>query len=245
MNQQKTLIDVGQNLTAINSGWTFSGDVAEKFDDHINKSIPFYKESHQLIINLTDFFISEDSVCYELGCSTGTLIATIADRFKRLKDAKFIGIDCEQSMINKAKEKAKAQKQKNVQFKTADILAYEYELADLIILPYTAQFIAPKQRQILFNMVYDTLNWGGALILFEKTRAPDARFQDMTNQLYIDYKLKEGFLAHEILAKSRSLKRVLEPFSENGNLDLMKRAGFVDIMTVFKYVNFQGFIAIK
>ena len=30
-----------------------------------------------------------------------------------------------------------------------------------------------------------------------------------------------------------------------GNLDLLKRAGFVDIMTVFKYICFEGFLAIK
>ena len=47
------------------------------------------------------------------------------------------------------------------------------------------------------------------------------------------------------LAKARSLKGVLEPFSREGNLGLMQRAGFVDIMSVFKYVCFEGFLAIK
>jgi tRNA (cmo5U34)-methyltransferase len=35
------------------------------------------------------------------------------------------------------------------------------------------------------------------------------------------------------------------PFSTQGNIDLMKRAGFVDIMSILKYVNFEGFLAIK
>ena len=47
------------------------------------------------------------------------------------------------------------------------------------------------------------------------------------------------------IAKARSLKGVLEPFSTAGNLGLMERAGFVDIMSVFKYVCFEGFLAIK
>jgi len=29
------------------------------------------------------------------------------------------------------------------------------------------------------------------------------------------------------------------------NIDLMKRVGFVDFMSVIKYVNFEGFLAIK
>ena len=49
----------------------------------------------------------------------------------------------------------------------------------------------------------------------------------------------------EIINKSRSLKGVLEPFSTEGNLGLLRRAGFQDIMTVFKYVPFEGFLVIK
>ncbi len=65
------------------------------------------------------------------------------------------------------------------------------------------------------------------------------------NQSYIDFKIDNGFSADEILSKSRSLKSVLEPFSSKGNIDLLKRAGFKDILTVFKYLSFEGFLAIK
>ncbi|NDK05551.1 Methyltransferase [Leptospira kirschneri serovar Mozdok] len=82
-------------------------------------------------------------------------------------------------------------------------------------------------------------------MLFEKVRASDARFQDMMTSLYNDYKLEQGFSTDEVISKARSLKGVLEPFSTQGNIDLMKRAGFVDIMTVMKYICFEGFLAIK
>jgi len=49
----------------------------------------------------------------------------------------------------------------------------------------------------------------------------------------------------EIISKTRSLKGVLEPFSTQGNLDLLKRAGFVDIQIIMNYICFQGFLAIK
>jgi tRNA (cmo5U34)-methyltransferase len=49
----------------------------------------------------------------------------------------------------------------------------------------------------------------------------------------------------EVLGKQRSLKGVLEPFSTQGNIDLLKRAGFVDIMTIMKSICFEGFLAIK
>ena len=41
-------------------------------------------------------------------------------------------------------------------------------------------------------------------------------------QTYNEYKISQGFNPNEIIAKSRSLKGVLEPFSTNGNLQLLK-----------------------
>jgi tRNA (cmo5U34)-methyltransferase len=76
-------------------------------------------------------------------------------------------------------------------------------------------------------------------------RGADARFQDIITALYNDYKLRAGYTPDEIINKSRSLKGVLEPFSTQGNLDMLRRAGFVDINTVQKYLCFEGFLAIK
>ena len=76
-------------------------------------------------------------------------------------------------------------------------------------------------------------------------RAPDARFQDIVSTLYNDFKLANGFTGEEIVSKTRSLKGILEPFSTQGNIDLMKRAGFEDIVSVQKYLCFEGFLAIK
>ena len=132
-----------------------------------------------------------------------------------------------------------------VEIREADILEVELEPADLIVSYYTIQFVQPRVRQLLFDKIYNSLNWGGGFLLFEKVRASDARFQDMMSSLYVDFKLQQGFSEQEIVNKSRSLKGVLEPFSTQGNIDLMRRAGFVDIMTVFKHLCFEGFLAIK
>mgnify|MGYP001336674047 CR=1 FL=1 len=81
--------------------------------------------------------------------------------------------------------------------------------------------------------------------MFYKVRGPHPRFQDIITQLYNDFKLRNGFTSEEIVEKTRSLKGVLEPFSTQGNLDLMARAGFKDVVTVQKYLAFEGFLAIK
>ena len=239
------MIKVGDGLSAGNANWNFKGEVALGFDAHVSKSVPLYHEGHKLIAGLSDFFVKNDSTCYEIGCSTGELTLMLAKHNQAKSGARFIGIDVEPDMVKLAEQKKSQKAIDNAIFHVEDALQYEFESADLIVAYYTVQFVKPSQRQLLLNKVYEKLNWGGALILFEKVRANDARFQDITTSLYNDYKLSQGYSPEEIFAKSVSLKGVLEPFSTQGNIDLLKRAGFVDIISVMKYVSFEGFLAIK
>lgn len=235
---------VGDGILAPNANWTFSNDVARGFDQHVAKSVPLYHEGHQLVCELSDFFVKSDSVVYEIGCSTGTLTLRLAAH-NAAKKARFVGVDVEPEMIAVAEGKRSEAGAANVAFLVDDALQMEFEPADMIVAYYTVQFIRPSQRQRLIDRLYQTLQWGGALLLFEKVRGPDARFQDIASRVYDDFKLRQGYTPEEIFAKTRSLKGVLEPFSTQGNIDMLKRAGFTDIMTVMKYVCFEGFLAIK
>ena len=234
--------DVGHGITAGSSAWRFGGDVVPQFDNHVRQSVPFYDVGHDLVGKLSDFFIGDHSVCYDLGCSTGELVRQLAGRHAHRLGTQFIGIDSEADMVTHANQQSAPE---SVQFVVDDICTTQYQHADLIIAYYTVQFVRPRQRQDLINRLYTALNWGGALILFEKVRGADARFQDIFTTLYTEFKQDQLFTADEILAKSRSLKGVLEPFSTQGNLDMLRRAGFLDIVTVMKYLCFEGFLAIK
>ena len=236
------MANVGEKILAENSNWSFKGKVANNFTNHIKKSVPLYEQGHDLICRISDFFLPNNSICYELGVSNGNLIHKLAKRHEK-KKKKFIRIDNEKDM--KKEEKKRFGKLNNTSFFCKDITDYKFKKADLIISYYTIQFIHPRKRQDLLNKIYKTLNWGGAFIMFEKTRGNDARFQDIWTAIYSDFKIEQGFSPEEIINKSRSLKGVLEPFSMKGNFDLLKRSGFEDIATIFKYVPFAGIISIK
>lgn len=239
------MTNAGDNIKTENANWRFDGETAKSFDDHVSKSVPFYREGQTLVCNISDYFIKNDSVVYEIGCSTGELTTKLANHNKSKPNANFVGLDPVSEMIEQANNKKNNKKLNNISFLTEDALSYEFESSDMIISYYTVQFIRPSDRQKLIDKIYASLNWGGAFLLFEKVRAPDARFQDMMTGLYNEYKLEQGYNAEEIVTKSRSLKGVLEPFSTQGNIDMLKRAGFEDIMSVMKYVSFEGFLAIK
>lgn len=236
-------MSVGHNIDVENAGWTFGGKTPETFVEHIRQSVPLYEEGHDLTCQLSDYFVADTSVCYEIGVSTGELLKKLAVHNTSKPGARWIGLDPVDSMIENARQHCADVP--NIEILHEDARLFEFEKADLIVSYYCLQFIPPRDRQELLNKLYESLNWGGALILFEKVRAPDARFQDIITTLYNDFKLKNGFSSEEIVSKTRSLKGILEPFSTQGNLDLLGRAGFVDITTVQKYLAFEGFLAIK
>lgn len=235
-------IHVGEGIAAENARWTFGANVPNTFEGHVAKSVPLYDMGHDLVCKISDYFLSDDSTVYEIGTSTGLLLERLV-KHNQGKKIRWVGIDCEEGMIAKAREKFEGNP--DVTLEVGDVNLMDLEKADLIVSYYCIQFIKPKFRQPLFDKIYNALNWGGAFVLFEKVRGPDARFQDMFTALYHDYKLDQGYSPDEIVGKSRSLKGVLEPFSTQANLDFLKRSGFVDVVSVMKYLCFEGFLAVK
>ena len=234
---------VGDGIVAANAGWTFSGDTTRTFQSHVERSVPFYREGQQLVAQLSDFYIRDDSYVYDIGTSLGAMLGTLRERHAKRTAVRWIGIDTEQDMVALAHERFA--QHSNVSVVQNDIESLRFEPTDFVVSYYTIQFVAPKRRQEVLAKIYEALNWGGAFVWFEKVRAPDARFQDITTLLYNDHKLANGFSADEIIGKSRSLKGVLEPFSTSANLDMLRRAGFSDVVSVFKFLCFEGFLAVK
>lgn len=222
--------------------WSFD-EVAEQFEEHIEQSVPNYRAGHELICRFSDFFLRDDSRVYEIGSSTGTLARQFLEWNMQRPDLYYTGLEISPKMVDFAKSKGVGDKRMNLLCE--DITTFELEPCSLVIGYYTFQFIHPAYRQAVFNKIYEALEWGGALLVFEKVRGPDARFQDYMNQIYSDLKQEAGFSEEEIINKAQSLKGVLEPFSSAGNLGLMQRAGFRDIMSIYKWVCFEGWLAIK
>ena len=130
----------------IKKQFEFDEEVAAVFDDMLERSVPFYKESQKI----TEFFalkhLEEGAILYDLGCSTASLLLNI----HRSLDTKveLIGLDNSQAMLEQAKRKCEAYGAK-IQVYNADILEYEYKKANVFVSNYTLQFIRPLVREEL------------------------------------------------------------------------------------------------
>lgn len=238
------MVNVGNSIQKERGLWDFNGKtLVNNFDEHVSRSVMLYNEGHNLVCYLSDFFCHKNSVCYDLGTSTGELLLKLAKYNKHKPGIQWIGIDAVQDMVDKATQKAAGLN--NIKFVKDDIVTYKYRNADLICAYYTIQFISQNLRLKAIQKVYDSLNCGGAFILFEKIHEDSGLFQDIAVQTYMEYKLNNGFTSEEVLSKSLAIKGVLVSNTSSENIQLLKQAGFKKVIVIFKCICFEGILAIK
>jgi tRNA (cmo5U34)-methyltransferase len=223
----------------------FNSQVAEVFDDMLERSIPCYHQTTAMMASLLQQFCHTGDRVYDLGCSTGTTLLELARQLSDL-DLSFIGIDSSQAMIEKAQlKKQMLSQQRDIHFQIADITETDMEGCGAVLLNYTLQFLRPPVRSRFLKKVHTALRPGGILIVSEKIISHRPVINRAYINLYLNFKRGQGYSETEIAKKREALENVLVPFSIHENLDLLKESGFSQTESFFQWFNFVSFLAIK
>ena len=220
----------------------FDANVAEVFDDMLNRSIPHYQEVLGLSADFALEYARDGSMVLDLGTSTGSMLLEIAAKAR--VPLRLCGIDSSASMLEVARKKLDAYGLE-AQLICGDILQEAFPNSDVIVANYTLQFIRPLEREKLVHKIFNALNSQGVFILSEKVICENKTLDFKMIQYYLQSKKKHGYSEFEISKKREALENVLIPYSENENKIMLKNAGFHHIQTLFCWVNFVTFIAIK
>ena len=224
----------------------FNNNVADKFDDMIRRSVPFYNQIQDMIASLSVHFVQNGTSVYDLGCSTGTTMVNLIKK-NVSKHVKYIGVDLSMPMLKKCKSKLTEKKLVHkCELVQADISGeIEIENASLVLLNWTLQFVRPLHRDKLIKKIYDGLVNNGCLLVVEKVLGQYSLLNRLYIDLYYEYKTKMGYSKLEISQKREALENVLIPYRIEENLELLKKNNFDIIDIFFCWYNFAGFIAIK
>jgi len=225
----------------INKQFEFDNEVADVFDDMIDRSVPFYKENLNLSINILKNYINDNDNILDLGSSTGTFLINLA---KLNPNLKLTGIDNSSAMIQKAQKKAKAFGV-NIDFLEEDFLEYEFGKNKIISANYTIQFIRPIKREKLITKIYNSLEDGGIFLMSEKLISEDKKLNKILIDEYYKYKKEKGYSEYEIAKKREALENVLIPYTELENREMLSTSGFKHIEVIFRWCNFATFLAFK
>jgi len=231
-----------KKINAERGRWKFDSVVASEFDDHVKKSVPFYDQIQDMVCELSDWFIGDNALVYDLGAATGTTIAKLQQHNKH-ENVRYVLIDYSKDMLGKAKENLKGLD--NNHFLPCDISDARIHDASLVVCLYTLHFVKPEKRAAILEEVYRGLKDGGALLLVEKIYGSSAFIDSIYTELYHDLKRKQGLTPLEIENKAISLRGVLKPYTVKRNVEMLEAAGFKEIETFFRCWNFVGIIAIK
>ena len=233
------------HIQSIKEDFAFNEQVAEVFDDMLDRSVPFYGAVIEAIAGLLKNYAPKGGTIYDLGCSTGGTLLELGRRLSHM-EMTLIGVDNSSAMLEKAEKKAEMfSKSKLITFLEADILTHDFSDADVIICNYILQFLRPMVRPDFIRKLYSSLPKGGILIISEKTISHDRSLNREFIAMHHQYKRDRGYSELEIAAKREALENVLIPFSKTENIELLKNAGFSGIETFFQWFNFCSFIAIK
>ncbi len=226
----------------IEKQFEFNEEVAVVFDDMLNRSVPFYKESQKI----TEFFalkqLKDGGILYDLGCSTASLLISISKKLD--SSATLIGLDNSEAMLNQARKKCEAYGV-DVEVKNGDILEYDYMESDVFVSNYTLQFIRPLVREKLIQKINSALKKDGIFIFSEKVISHHTKLNKDLIECYYDFKKEQGYSEFEIMQKREALENILVPYSEDENIKMALDCGFAHCEVVFRWANFATFIAIK
>ena len=226
----------------IKKQFEFDEEVAAVFDDMLQRSVPFYKESQRI----TEFFalkqLEDGGVLYDLGCSTASLLLNIHRELKN--KAELIGLDNSEAMLDQARKKSEAYGA-DIEVYNADILEYEYKEADVFVSNYTLQFIRPLVREELIKKISSSLKKDGVFIFSEKVISHHSKLNKDLIECYYEFKKEQGYSEYEIMQKREALENVLVPYSEEENIKMALNNGFSHCEVIFRWANFATFIAIK
>lgn len=217
----------------------FSFDTIDNFDQHIDISIPGYQNLIEHIVNISTYFVKEDSIIYDLGCSTGKLMKLLKDKNDNLTPpASFIGIDKSKNLIEQFK------REDNIYLENEELKEFKFQSCSMATSIFTLQFLDHNLRLDLLKRVRRSLVEGGALIVAEKNYIDNGFIQDIYNFTYYDFK-RENFSHEEILEKQKDLRHIMQPNSIEQNEQIFKYAGFEKVFPFWQSLQFKAWILIK
>jgi tRNA (cmo5U34)-methyltransferase len=228
--------------------FTFNKEVADVFDDMLNRSIPMYEVIQRTLMEMAFNFVQPETNIYDLGCSTGTTLMILAKHLRQVKQDPlcFIGLDLSSAMLTKTREKFEKNNIKGYKLFKHDLNEdFKFENSSCIFMNWTLQFVRPINRPKLLKSIYDGLNENGALIMVEKVIVKNPMLNRLYIDLYHNFKKRQAYSELEISKKREALENVLVPYRVEENCDLLYKTGFSIVDIFFKWYNFCGIIAQK
>lgn len=218
--------------------FVFDRQVADVFDDMIQRSVPMYAEIIRRQAGMVERVCRPDARVYDLGCSTGNLAMALCDRLPA-GGFNLVAVDSSEPMLAPFRCRLEAAgRNSDITIVCDDIRNVPMERTCAVVVNFTLQFIPPEDRERLLERIYDALIPGGYLLFSEKTVHSDDRMARLQVDFYHRLKRENGYNALEISQKREALENVLVPETVSAHENRLARCGFQAVDVWLKWFNF-------
>ena len=223
----------------------FDEQVARVFDDMIRRSIPYYEEIIERQVELIEHYYRSDTRIYDLGCSNGNLGMALC---QKMHDTEFemIAIDNAVPMLDAYRARlTDTPTRHRIRLRHQDVRQTPIENASVAVLNFTLQFLTLNERTAMIRRIYKGLCPGAVLLCCEKVTHDDPAMAALQQDVYFDFKRRQGYSDLEISQKREALEKVLIPETMQQHMARLQQVGFYSFDVWFKWFNFAAMIAIK
>jgi len=225
--------------------FVFDEQVANVFDDMIQRSVPGYNAVINMIGVVAQQYAKANSRCYDLGCSLGRA-TRVMQQCIRQANVKIIAVDNSPAMIAKCRQNIFCDDSDvSVEMACCDIRDVLIANASVVVLNFTLQFIDVNERSELIKCIYEGVLPGGILVISEKIAFADSKEQQSQESLHHAFKKFNGYSDLEIAQKRTALEKVLIPDTLTRHHERLHSAGFAHSHVWFQCFNFASIISFK
>ena len=225
----------------------FDEEVARVFPDMIERSVPGYATTLSAAAALAERFAQPHSRLYELGCSRGAALLSMARALNPETPFTLVGVDTSEAMLTACRSDLEGSGHLShpLELLQRDIRDVELYDASVVVLNFTLQFIPVGDRLPLLKRVAKALRPGGVLLLSEKIHLDDPIIDQLCIDLHHKFKKSQGYSELEIARKRDALIDVLIPETQSAHRHRLKEAGFSACEVWYQAFNFCSWVALS
>jgi len=225
--------------------WAFDDEVTRVFDDMLRRSIPDLEAMRRLVVDVAAPFVRPLTAIVDLGCSRGESLAPLVDRFSTANT--YLGVEIADPMLAATRSRfAPLIERGVVTVERRDLReSFPDVSASVVLAVLTLVFVPINYRQRIIRDAYRALRPGGAFVLVEKVLARGANLDAVYVDAYHAFKRENGYTADDVERKRLALEGVQVPLTVAENERMLRDAGFSEVDTFWRYLNFAGLVAVK
>ena len=229
-------MNIIDNKTAHNS---------KEYDRNIYKTIQYYELFYKETIDLVQSYKNDCEIWLDTGCGTGNFVEIANNIFK---NTKFILSDCNDNMINIAKNKLKNFSDR-IEFisgcSSENLKNTINRCVDVVTAIQVHHYLNRQRREEATKNCYEILKKGGIYITFEKIKPLSDKGIEIGLNRWAECQLNSGRSKEIVENHKKRFDKAYYPITILDHIALLRKAGFKYCEVFFVSQMQAGFYAIK